>query len=134
LPQLNELKPIRPPFSLSHHFRDSAISQFSSSGIPRFRNSAIPQFRSSAVELAEGALRGVLFISALSQLNSLKPIRPPFSFSQQFRNFAVPRSNLLKEVCAAFRYLSIATIERAEAYSPSILYISAISQFRGRTC
>jgi len=69
------------------------------------------------------------FISALPQLNGLKPICPPFSLSQQFRNFAVPRSNLLKELCAAFSLSQHCTIEQAKAYSPSILFISAVPQF-----
>jgi len=74
-------------------------------------------------------LRGVLVISALPQFKRLKPIRLPFSLSQQFRNFAVPRSNLLKELCAAFSLSQHCTIEQAKAYSPSILFISAVPQF-----
>ena len=92
LPKLNRLKPIRPLFSLSQHFRGSAFQQFRSSAVLQLRFGHLSRSLSIvAIEQAEANSPSILVLSALPQLNRLKPIRPPFSLSQQFRNFAVPQ-------------------------------------------
>ena len=95
LPKLNRLKPIRPLFSLSQHFRGSAFQQFRSSAVLQLRFGHLSRYLSIAsIEQAKANSplhSRSLSIVAIEQAEAYSPYILLISAVSKFRNSAVPQ-------------------------------------------
>ena len=93
LPKLNRLKPIRPLFSLSQHFRGSAFQQFRSSAVLQLRFGHLSRYLSIAsIEQAKANSplhSRSLSIVAIEQAEAYSPYILLISAVSKFSNSAV---------------------------------------------